>query len=135
MENKEFVDNEKRFGGESGELHFETKGKDPQEAFKDRENNDLAKSIEKYMPIGSVVKLEGNFNKYMIIGFDCKTKEEKMMDYLACDYPYGVNEEHRVTLFNHSQIDKIYHIGFVNNQERAFKKKYADKDDINNKSI
>lgn len=51
MENKEFVDNEKRFGGESGELHFDTKGKDPQEAFKDRENNDLAKSIEKYMPI------------------------------------------------------------------------------------
>lgn len=132
MENKEFVDNEKRFGGESGEFHFATKG---EESINDREKNDLAKSIEKYMPIGSVVKLIGNFNKYMIIGFDCKTKEEEIMDYLACDYPYGVNENHQVTLFNHNQIEKIYHIGFVNNQERAFKKKYADKDDRSNQSI
>ena len=82
------------------------------------ENND------KYLPIGSVVLLKGGTKKAMVTGF-CSVAEEdteKMYDYTGCVYPEGFLDFDQICLFDHSQIEKVYHVGYVDDEEREFKK-------------
>ena len=86
------------------------------------ENND------KYLPIGSVVLLKGGTKKAMITGF-CSVAEEdteKMYDYTGCVYPEGFLDFDQICLFDHSQIEKVYHVGYVDDEEREFKKELVE---------
>ena len=66
----------------------------------------------KYLPIGSVVKLKDVDLELMIIGY-LKKPEEKIYDYSACIYPLGiVTSVLDTVVFNHEQIEKIYHVGY-----------------------
>lgn len=77
----------------------------------------------KYLPIGTVVLLNGGSKKVMIIGFGCRdTKTETIYDYSACMYPEGVITSNKTLLFNHSQIDKIFHFGMASDEDVEFKK-------------
>lgn len=44
------------------------------------------------MIIGSVVEIQGNFDKLMIIGYKVKDRDGKIMDYMACKYPNGATD-------------------------------------------
>ena len=68
--------------------------------------------LNKYLPLGSVVKLKNDNHKYMIIGFMIKTNEQ-IYDYLCCLYPIGVIESNKSLLFNHDQIERILSVGFL----------------------
>lgn len=83
---------------------------------------------EKYLPIGSVVLLKGAKKRIMITGFVVKGKEsgEKVYDYMGCLFPEGVISSDKNLLFNHDQIDKLYYIGYSDNDEKEFKIKLAD---------
>lgn len=86
------------------------------------ENND------KYLPIGSVVLLKGGTKKAMVTGF-CSIAEEdtgKMYDYTGCVYPEGFLDFDQICLFDHSQIEKVYHVGYVDDEEREFKKELVE---------
>lgn len=78
---------------------------------------------EKYLPIGTVVMLKGGKKRAMITGFCSVPKEEpeKMYDYSGCIYPEGFISSEMVCLFNHEQIDKVYHKGLVDDEETKFK--------------
>jgi len=114
--------NNERFLAGEGEYTFKINGSadNVAERMQQRNRDDMAKAMEKYMPIGSIVKTNESFNKYMIMGFDYEVSD-KMYDYLACEYPYGVDRIHKLYGFNHEQIEKVFHIGFINNQEKSFK--------------
>lgn len=83
---------------------------------------------EKYLPIGTVVMLKNGTKRLMITGFCTKSVEdnEKMYDYSGCIYPEGYLSFKNVCLFNHEQIDKIYHLGLVDDEEKQFKTKLND---------
>ena len=86
------------------------------------ENND------KYLPIGSVVLLKGGTKKAMVTGF-CSIAEEdtgKMYDYTGCVYPEGFLDFDQICLFDHSQIENVYHVGYVDDEEREFKKELVE---------
>ena len=86
------------------------------------ENND------KYLPIGSVVLLKGGTKKAMVTGF-CSVAEEdteKMYDYTGCVYPEGFLDFDQICLFDHSQIEKVYHVVYVDDEEREFKKELVE---------
>lgn len=86
------------------------------------ENND------KYLPIGSVVLLKGGTKKAMVTGF-CSVAEEdtgKMYDYTGCVYPEGFLDFDQICLFDHNQIEKVYHVGYVDDEEKAFKKELVE---------
>ena len=71
---------------------------------------------ERFLPIGTVVVLNGGSKKVMITGF-CSVAEDspdKMWDYRGCPYPEGVLASEGVALFDHSQIQEVVHIGFEN---------------------
>lgn len=89
--------------------------------------NDTNNIPEKYLPIGTVLLLKNGLKKVMIAGFCRKTKtDDKSFDYFGCMYPEGFLTFDKILLFNHDQIQKIYHMGFVNAEERQFKKDLND---------
>ena len=81
---------------------------------------------KKLLPIGSVVMLKNGKKKVMITGFCVNTPEDenKMYDYCGCMYPEGVISSSKTLLFNHEQIDKIYYIGYSDEEDKEFKKEF-----------
>ena len=79
---------------------------------------------EKFLPLGTVVMLKGASKRLMITGFCTMAAEESegvMYDYSGCMYPEGVISSDQTALFNHDQIEKIYHMGLVDQEEKDFK--------------
>lgn len=79
---------------------------------------------EKYLPLGTVVMLKGGSKRVMVTGF-CAVEENdnrKMWDYSGCMYPEGFLSSDQICLFDHSQIEQVYHLGLVDEEEEAFKK-------------
>lgn len=70
---------------------------------------------EKFLPIGTVVLLEGGEKKLMITSYlifgpgDGKAK--KVFDYGACTYPEGIIDSSHAVGFNHTDIKKIVFLG------------------------
>ncbi len=80
---------------------------------------------EKYLPIGTVVLLKGGKKRAMITGFCSVAQEnqEKVYDYSGCVYPEGYLSSNQVCLFDHDQIEKIFFVGFEDEEEKEFKDK------------
>lgn len=83
---------------------------------------------EKYLPIGTVVMLKGGEKRLMITGFCIVTEENKnkVYDYLGCAYPEGIFNPKQGFMFDHNQIDKIYHMGLIDDEEKNFKVKLKE---------
>ena len=80
---------------------------------------------EKYLPIGTVVMLKGGSKRAMITGF-CSVSDKddkKVYDYSGCLYPEGFLSSNQTLLFDHEQIDKLYYIGLIDDEEKKFKEK------------
>lgn len=121
--------NEQRFGGSGKEYQFEQSN--PNYSFSEtleiRIQQELSEGMKKYMPIGSVIKLINFDGLHMIIGFN-HYKENIKNDYIGCAYPFGLQEDSIHTYFDHSQIDRVYHIGYMDSFERSFKETLSDID-------
>lgn len=77
---------------------------------------------EKYLPVGTVVLLKNGKKRVMITGF-CVTPQGKddAYDYSGCLYPEGFLSSNQNCLFNHNQIDKVFHMGLIDEEEIKFK--------------
>ena len=84
---------------------------------------------EKFLPIGTVVMLKNGTKRVMITGF-CAVKNNenlKMWDYSGCMYPEGFLSSDETCLFDHNQIEKVYHLGLAEDEEeKEFKKKLKE---------
>ncbi len=83
---------------------------------------------EKFLPIGTVLSLKKGTTKLMITGY-CVTApeiESTVYDYSACVYPIGYIDTKQACVFNHDSIDKIYHIGFINEEGKSLLSKLKD---------
>lgn len=90
---------------------------------------------DKFLPIGTVVLLKEGKRPLMITSYCIfptgevyekgeKIKSEgKIYEYGACDYPVGIVSSNKIYGFNHDQIEKIYHMGFVSEEHTEFSKK------------
>lgn len=75
-----------------------------------------------YLPLGSVVLLEGQKKRVMINGRRMSHRSEGVeYDYQGCLYPEGVLDNGDVILFNHEDISMIYFIGFQDIEELAYR--------------
>lgn len=70
---------------------------------------------EKYLPLGTVVLLEGGTKRVMITGFATASSDDPdlVYDYAGCMYPQGFITSNQTVLFDHDQIQKIYHFGLI----------------------
>ena len=98
------------------------------------ENENVTKEVteervgKKYLPIGTVAMLKGGSKRVMISGF-CSVEEKnpnKMWDYSGCIYPEGFISSNQTCLFDHEQIEKIYYMGLVDEEEKMFKNKLEE---------
>jgi len=83
---------------------------------------------DKYLPIGTVCMLNGGKKRVMITGFCAIPKEDnkKVYDYSGCMFPEGFLVSNQVCLFDHKQIEKIYHMGYEDEEEASFKSKLKE---------
>lgn len=78
------------------------------------------------LPIGTVVLLKNSKKRVMIIGIlqkQIREGDEVVWDYSACYYPEGYMGPDKTFLFNTNQIEKIYSIGYQDEEQFAFKEK------------
>ena len=77
---------------------------------------------EKYLPIGSVVRLKEGKKNLMITGFVAtdEANPSKVYDYTGCLSPEGIISK-QTALFNHDQIEKVIHVGLDDEDEKKFK--------------
>ena len=83
---------------------------------------------EKFLPVGTVVILKGGKKRLMVTGFCMldKNNNNKMYDYSGCLYPEGMVSSDQTALFDHSQIEKIFYMGLVDEEEKLFKAKLKE---------
>ena len=92
------------------------------------------------LPIGSVVLLKDSTKKVMITGF-CQKEitegaEERIWDYSGCIYPEGYLGPNQVYLFNGNQIERIFAVGYQDEEQFEFKVKAdAVLDELRKQSI
>ena len=80
---------------------------------------------EKFLPVGTVVMLKGGKKRIMITGFCIENNvdnKKTLYDYCGCLYPEGFISLEENLLFNHDQIEKVYFKGYVDEEEKEFKK-------------
>ena len=77
---------------------------------------------KKYLPIGTVCSLKGKNKKTMIIGYySVKFNGNlKINDYYGCSYPEGLLIPDQILSFNHTDIEKIEFVGYVDENQRKF---------------
>lgn len=81
--------------------------------------------FERTLPIGTIVRLKDATKRIMIIGY-CKYQmgdQETIYDYAGCVYPEGFLSPDTTALFNHEQIERIYALGFQNEERFVFEEK------------
>lgn len=78
--------------------------------------------MKNFFPIGTVVLLKDSTKKVMITGFFQRAKDEPdiLWDYAGCVFPEGFISGDKVFLFNHNQIDRIYMVGYQDEEQFAF---------------
>lgn len=75
------------------------------------------------LPIGSVVLLENSTKKLMIMGFAqvAADNPNRVYDYVGCVFPEGFMGPDQTYLFDSHQIDKIYAVGYQDEEQMRFK--------------
>ena len=78
--------------------------------------------IKDFLPIGSIVRLAINKQKYMIYGIaqSESAKHDKYFDYIAVEYPEGSFVACNTILFNHNDISDILHRGYVDDEYQNY---------------
>lgn len=86
-----------------------------------------------YLPIGTVVLLKGAEKRIMITGFCQINADGREYDYCGCLYPEGYMNHNETLLFDKEQIDKIFYVGFIDEEEEEFKKRLDEFNESRNK--
>ena len=84
--------------------------------------------LGKYLPIGSVVLLNNGKKRLMVTGYaqiDLE-KQDVIYDYCGCIYPEGIISTSQVILFNHTDINKIYCLGYSDEEQKEYNKLLLD---------
>ena len=67
--------------------------------------------LDKFLPVGAVVKLSQDTNKVMIVGYlPESTTSGKLYDYFGVLFPFGYKCDQKFVLFNHNQIIEICYV-------------------------
>ncbi|MGE7662784.1 DUF4176 domain-containing protein [Peribacillus sp. NPDC097197] len=74
---------------------------------------------KEFLPIGSVVGVQGDSRRLLIIGRLVFSENHNVVkDYTAIEYPNGyIHSKEKFILFNKDDIDVLYHYGYVDEME------------------
>ena len=84
--------------------------------------------INNLLPIGTVVSLKGAEKRLMIFGIkqmDANNQEQEY-DYIGVIYPEGHLGANMQFLFNHEDIESIFHLGYEDIERQIFINKLSE---------
>lgn len=70
-----------------------------------------------YLPLGTIVRLQGGSKRLMIYGRVQKLPNGKEYDYLGVPYPEGFIHPDKSFVFNHHAIEEVAHLGFIDEED------------------
>ncbi|MFT3952525.1 MAG: DUF4176 domain-containing protein [Oscillospiraceae bacterium] len=79
--------------------------------------------FEGLLPIGSVVLLKDSTKKVFIIGVCQQDTQQRIWDYVGAGFPEGYIGPDKTYLFNDEQIDKVFAVGYQDEEQFGFKLK------------
>ena len=86
----------------------------------------MKETKEKFLPIGTLVLLKGAKKKVLITSYLILSKgensEKRVFDYGGCPYPEGIIESNYAVGFDHDNIDKIFQLGYEDEDSKALNK-------------
>ena len=87
-------------------------------------------NLEKFLPIGTVCSLKETKKRVMIVGFlaTSPTINNEVKDYIGCIYPEGIISSDTNLLFNHNDIDKVFYMGYSDEEEKKVQEKLQQVD-------
>lgn len=74
------------------------------------------------LPIGSMVKIVGEEYRVLVIGSNVQDGKGQFFDYCGCFYPVGYLGPDRICSFNHTDIETIYSVGYLDEESRENQK-------------
>ncbi|MBP3852488.1 MAG: DUF4176 domain-containing protein [Erysipelotrichaceae bacterium] len=78
--------------------------------------------MKDYLPLGTVVTLKGGTQRIMIVGRIQKQPDtSRIYDYAAVLWPVGLIDSDHFYLFNHEDIEILYHIGHQDTEEFQYR--------------
>ena len=82
----------------------------------------MDEKFKKYLPLGSVVLMNGGKKRVMVTGYVVKSPqaEGKIFDYVGCLWPEGVISSDKNLMFNHKDIAQVFAIGYVDEEQKKF---------------
>lgn len=82
----------------------------------------MNEKFKKYLPLGSVVLMRDAKKRVMITGYAVTSPDsgDKVWDYIGCLYPEGMVSPNKNLLFDHSQINKIFAVGYSDDEQKRF---------------
>ena len=88
----------------------------------------------KFLPIGTIINLKDSPVKIMITGFTAMKDDdsETVYDYIGCAYPIGFIGNDKMLVFDHEDIEKVYHLGYSDSEEKGFRELLIDIIDVAN---
>lgn len=75
-----------------------------------------------YLPLGSVIMLEGGDHRVMITGYGhtLNGQEHIVYDYVGCLWPEGTLGSDQTLAFNRSQVNEVYFLGYQTEGQQVF---------------
>ena len=75
------------------------------------------------LPLGSVVLLKDGTKRLVICGrIQARAESDEIYDYSAALYPEGIVGPESMFFFNHEAIERVYFIGFQDEEELTYNK-------------
>ena len=82
---------------------------------------------DEFLPIGSVVLLEGGNKRIMICGrIQAQAGSDIIYDYSACYYPEGIVDPKSMFFFNRDAIETVYFCGYEDQDELDYRHDVLD---------
>lgn len=82
---------------------------------------------DEFLPIGSVVLLEGGNKRIMICGrIQAEAGSDIIYDYSACYYPEGIVDPKSMFFFNRDAIETVYFRGYEDQDELDYRHDVLD---------
>ena len=82
---------------------------------------------DEFLPIGSVVLLEGGNKRIMICGrIQAQAGSDIIYDYSACYYPEGIVDPKSMFFFNRDTIETVYFRGYEDQDELDYRHDILD---------
>lgn len=82
---------------------------------------------EEFLPVGSVVLLNGGEKRVMICGrIQAQAGADVIYDYSACYYPEGIIDPKSMFFFNRDAIETVYFRGYEDQEELDYRHNVLD---------